>query len=80
MNDPTGIRTLGVSPEKTAPIESAGHKSGNIGAPSGDPTGPATPTDPDLSAVIAAWHTLPPALRAGIAAMVRAAARGEGDR
>lgn len=29
--------------------------------------------DPDLSAVVAAWPSLPPALRAGIVAMVKAA-------
>lgn len=29
------------------------------------------PCDPDLSQVIAAWPMLPPALRAGIVAMVR---------
>jgi hypothetical protein len=31
-------------------------------------------TDPDLAAVAAAWPTLPDALRAGIVAMVKAAA------
>jgi hypothetical protein len=30
------------------------------------------PTDPDLSAVILAWPTLPEAVRVGIVAMVRA--------
>ena len=30
-------------------------------------------TDADLSAVVSAWATLPPALRAGIVAMIRAA-------
>jgi hypothetical protein len=34
----------------------------------------AAPTDPDLAAVIAAWPTLPPAMRAGVVAMVKAAA------
>jgi len=32
--------------------------------------------DPDLAAVIAAWSKLPQAIRAGILAMVRAAAKG----
>jgi len=31
------------------------------------------PVDPDLADVIAAWPTLPPAIQAGIMAMVRAA-------
>jgi hypothetical protein len=30
-------------------------------------------TDPDLTAVVDAWHTLPDALRSGIVAMVKAA-------
>jgi hypothetical protein len=34
---------------------------------------PDTSGDPELAAVIAAWAGLPPALRAGIVAMVRAA-------
>jgi hypothetical protein len=34
------------------------------------------PTDPDLSSLIAAWPTLPPALKAGIVAMVKAAGGG----
>jgi hypothetical protein len=32
-----------------------------------------TLTDPDLAAVVAAWPELPPAVRAGILAMVKAA-------
>ena len=39
----------------------------------GQPAPKASPTDPDLAAVVAAWPTLPEALRAGIVAMVRAA-------
>lgn len=57
--------------------ESGGSKSGNIGAGFGGPTPPATPpipppTDPELAAVVAAWGDLPPAIRAGVLAMVRA--------
>jgi hypothetical protein len=33
-----------------------------------------TPSDPELTRVVEAWPELPPAVRAGIAAMVRAAA------
>ena len=32
------------------------------------------PTDPELAAVVAAWDQLPEAVRAGIVAMVKAAA------
>lgn len=31
------------------------------------------PTDPELAAVVAAWPDLPPAIRAGVLALVRAA-------
>jgi hypothetical protein len=34
------------------------------------------PTDPDLSAVVAAWPTLPPAIRAGVLALVKAGTTG----
>lgn len=34
---------------------------------------PEAPTDPELAAVVAVWSDLPPALRAGIVAMVKAA-------
>jgi hypothetical protein len=34
---------------------------------------PATSTDPDLAAVIAAWDRLPAALKDGILAMIKAA-------
>lgn len=43
-----------------------------------DPTGPtiapvasASPTDAELALIASAWPTLPPAIRAGIVAMVR---------
>ena len=63
--------------------ESGGSKSGNKDAPSGGSIPPATPpakpADPELAAVIAAWPDLPPALRAGIAAMVKAATQTGGQ-
>ncbi len=37
----------------------------------------AAPIDSDLACVIAAWPTLPPAIQAGILAMVRAAESGD---
>ena len=47
----------------------------NTGANSGESEAPAArpPTDPDLAVIVDAWSALPAALRAGIAAMVRAA-------
>ena len=36
----------------------------------------ALPTDPDLAAVVAAWPGLPPAIRAGVLALVRAGGAG----
>jgi len=32
-----------------------------------------TPEDPELAAIVAAWPTLPSAMRAGVVAMVKAA-------
>jgi hypothetical protein len=65
------------NPKPNTPIpESGGSKSGNTGGGFGPPTPPATPpkpTDPELAAVVAAWPDLPPAIRAGIVAMVKAA-------
>jgi hypothetical protein len=52
--------------------DSGGSKSGNIGDSLGPPTPPATPTDPDLAGVVAAWPTLPPALRSAVLAIVAA--------
>lgn len=49
--------------------------SSNEHAPEPDPVPPpATPSDPDLARLIRAWPTLPEAVRAGIRAMVAAAA------
>ncbi len=53
--------------------ESGGSKSGNIRPVSCAPTPPAKPTDPELAAVVAAWPDLPPAIRAGVLALVKAA-------
>jgi len=65
-------------------LETGGSKSGNIGA-GFDPPTPPEHTDPDLARVVAAWPDLPPAIRAGVVALVAAAAPakpagGEGGR
>ena len=73
---PEGLEQSRFSSGNAGVGESGGSKSGNKGAGFGPPTPPATPpkpTDPELAAVVAAWPDLPPAIRAGIAAMVRAA-------
>jgi len=72
----TGFEPTPDSPRKTQKPESGGSKSGNKGAGFGAPTPPATPTrptDPELVAVVAAWPDLPPAIRAGVLALVKAA-------
>ncbi|MFN7375249.1 MAG: hypothetical protein ACK5VC_06635 [bacterium] len=53
--------------------ESRGSKSGNNGGGPGPTTPPAKPADPELAVLVAAWPDLPPAIRAGIVAMVAAA-------
>jgi hypothetical protein len=61
---------------KTKVSGSGGSNSGNKDARLGDSSGvvtPPQPTDPDLSRLVAAWPDLPPAIRAGIVAMVNAA-------
>jgi len=53
--------------------KSGGSKYGNIGAGFAPLIPSANPTAPELAAVVAAWPDLPPAVRAGIVAMVKAA-------
>lgn len=63
---------------------SGGNNSGNKRTETGPQTPPAPPaamhippTDPELTGVIVAWADLPPAVRAGIVAMVQAAAAAQ---
>lgn len=67
---PTGFEPPDDSPEKT-PVSESG------GAQSGAPAAQSTVQDRDLQQLIDAWPTLPEAVRAGIAAMVKAAAAAE---
>lgn len=54
-----------------------GHGDGEIGASDGPATGgDGTSADGELAEVIAAWATLPEAVKVGILAMVRAANKG----
>jgi len=55
----------------------SGAFSGAVGTESGAVFGQKERADPALAAVVKAWPTLPPAVRAGILAMVGAASKGE---
>jgi len=70
---PEGLEHLRFPSGNVGVPDSGGSKSGNNGGGFGPPTPPAKPTDPELAAVVAAWPDLPPALRAGIVAMLKAA-------
>jgi hypothetical protein len=87
----TGLEPAPKSPRETRVSDSGSSNSGNNRAGFGAPIAPERPADPDLVALVAAWPALPSAVRAGIVAMVRAAAppgaseardgaKGEGDR
>ncbi len=69
-SDPDGIRTTAVSCGKDGGSQSGRQQNRQH---SDEITPPAKPADPELAAVVAAWSDLPPAVRAGIVAMVRAA-------
>lgn len=76
-----GFEPLAKPSGNTQECESGSSKSGNnqasFGAGEGvPPSAPQPPTDPELAAVMAAWPTLPPVIRAGIMAMVRTSAPG----
>jgi len=71
---PTGSELSRNPSGNTHVPESGGSKSGNKGAGLGPATPPAKPTEPELAAVVAAWPDLPPTIRAGIVALVNAAA------
>jgi len=76
-----GLEHTPDSPGKQHVSETSGSNSGNIGADSGNsepsapipPAPPPLPADPDLAAIVAAWPTLPNAIKAGVLALVHAA-------
>ncbi len=72
-NGPGWIRTPPVSCGKSGRTGENSADSGAQSPNSGTPTPPATPPDPHLAAVVAAWPDLPPAIRAGVLALVKAA-------
>ena len=63
---PAGIEQKPFSPRRVQVSETAGAKSGAVDREN-------APITPDLETVIEAWHTLPPAIREAILAMLRAA-------
>jgi hypothetical protein len=67
-----GLELPGFPAGKSEVAGSGGNKSGNTGARIGDSAGVATPSDPELAAVVAAWPDLPPGIRAGVLALVKA--------
>jgi len=76
---PEGLEQSRCSAGNAGVADTGGSKCGNKGAGFDASTPPATPpkpTDPDLATVIAAWPSLPPAIRAGVLALVRAAGGG----
>lgn len=83
---PEGLEPLRFPSGNTGDADSGGSKSGSTGADPhalkpADPAPPASlpqalppaPADPDLAGVVAAWPHLPPAIRAGVLALVTAA-------
>ena len=75
--DPCSIPEVGLepgqeTPEKTTVSEAGGAECGAQRAPEGQ-------FEPDLQRLIDAWPTLPDALKTGIAAMVEAAAKSDGE-
>ncbi len=72
-NDPDGIRIVPETKGETAlsPVLDAQSDALSVKA---IPTPP--PADPELSALVAAWPSLPTAVRAGVIAMVRAIGGG----
>lgn len=68
----TGLEHPSNSPEKQGFPAQGGAESGALG---GESATNQQPADPDLAAVVSAWANLPAAIRAGIVAMVKTAAR-----
>jgi len=79
QNDPMGRAGLEHPPESpgnTSVSLPSGAKCGALSRDSDPNPPPAKPTDPELAAVVAAWPDLPPAIRAGVLALVKAAGGG----
>jgi hypothetical protein len=72
----TGLEDTAKSSGNTHDSLAGGNNSGNKGETSPPSTSGATPFDPDLAALITAWPTVTPAVRAGILAMVKAVSSG----
>lgn len=70
------IRSQTVQSENKAHSDDCPHSGPQTGAGIGFVSRFPDPTDPDLSALVAAWPTIPPAVRAGIVALVKATGTG----
>lgn len=70
------IKSQSVQPENKALSDDCPRAGPQSGAGMGIHTPLGGPADPDLSALVAAWPTLPAAVRAGIVAMVKATGAG----
>ncbi len=68
----TGLELTRFSAGNTHVSKSGGIKNGIKVASSGDSTPMAKPTDPEFAAVVAAWSSLPIAIRVGVLALVKA--------
>jgi hypothetical protein len=67
-------RTSGKTSEKSRPSRTSGADYGAVAEnPAKTRDNDQSTDDPDLATIIAAWSTLPPAIRAGVIALIRAA-------
>lgn len=73
------IRTPPENKVKTEGADESGAKCGALSSDSVPNPTLAKPDDPELAAVVAAWPDLPPAIRAGVLALVRAPAVNRPD-
>lgn len=67
------------SPKEIVVSETGGSRNGSKPTEFGGRAGVAVSVDPELAAVVAGWADVPPAVRAGIVAMVKAATAGGGQ-
>jgi len=67
-----GLEHTADSPSNLHISHAGGIKSGNTQSTHPSATQTKAPTDPGLDAVVAAWPSLPPAIRAGVLALVKA--------
>lgn len=74
---PDGLELAPKTPRILGVDAKPGTESGTLGPDSAPQTPPQAPLPADLAHLVKAWPTLPPAIRAGILAMVKAAGGSE---